>query len=52
VFDYYRKDIDYNYKPSGFVYDMIETLLPRAAFDSTAKTKRLKMLELYSLLYT
>ncbi len=46
VFDYYRKDIDRNYKPNMFVYRLIETLLPNANYEPGKK--RFGMLELYA----
>ena len=50
VFDFYRKDEDFNYKPSLFVYRLIETLLPKASYEANAGKKKLRMLELYVIL--
>ena len=43
VIDFNRQNIDLNYKPRFFVYDMIETLLPRSKYTSQYGIKRLEL---------
>lgn len=44
VFDYYDFKTESNHKPCVFVYNLIETLLPKANFKQGEK---LKMMEMY-----
>jgi len=48
AFEYYNKATDVDKKPSYYVYSLIETLLPKAMVDESAKKKELRMLELWS----
>jgi len=48
VFDFYRKDEDFNMKPTFFVYKLIEILLPKAGYEPGQQKKKLKMLEIWA----
>lgn len=43
VIDFYRYDLDVNYRPRFFVYDMIETLLPNSSYSAASGIKLLEM---------